>query len=192
MSSKDYRLELRVKNNRFLTALDNAGYASGAEFSRASGIRYQYVTDITRLALPAYTKDGAMHPVVEEICDFLCCSVDDIYPPEVLYEAASRTVFISEVSAGEVASLGHDPDLASQIGDLEDVRDMLSTPLRERERLAINMRYGLDGEDESTFKEIGERLGVEKARAAQICNRAELRMRNYMYRRNLPQDIPNE
>ncbi len=43
-------------------------------------------------------------------------------------------------------------------------------------RAVIIWRYGLDGQGEATFREIGERLGVSKQRAEQVHQQALLRL----------------
>jgi RNA polymerase sigma factor (sigma-70 family) len=44
--------------------------------------------------------------------------------------------------------------------------------LSERERSIVSARYGLDGEEEQTLGEIGDRLGVSAERVRQLEQRA--------------------
>lgn len=48
--------------------------------------------------------------------------------------------------------------------------------LNERERLIINMQYGLDGEKKSTFAEIGRHLSITRERARQLEVKAILKL----------------
>ncbi|MEX2357868.1 MAG: sigma-70 family RNA polymerase sigma factor, partial [Pirellulaceae bacterium] len=51
--------------------------------------------------------------------------------------------------------------------DLKHVREMLHT-MDPRESNVLRMRFGLEGEDPHTLKEIGEKLGLTRERVRQI------------------------
>jgi len=50
--------------------------------------------------------------------------------------------------------------------------------LKERERAIIEMKFGLDGKGERTFEEIGQVLGINRARAYQIKEQALRKLRH--------------
>ena len=52
-----------------------------------------------------------------------------------------------------------------------------SAQLPERLQLVVHMRYGWNGEDPATFRQIGEQLGVSRQRACQLHQEAVLRLR---------------
>jgi RNA polymerase primary sigma factor len=66
----------------------------------------------------------------------------------------------------------------------ENLQDALST-LRPREVRVLRMRFGLDGEDTHTLKEIGEKLGVTRERIRQIECMALKKLRHPRHRRKL-------
>jgi RNA polymerase primary sigma factor len=64
----------------------------------------------------------------------------------------------------------------------EEIEGMLEV-LDHRERIIINMRFGLDGQDPKTLEEIGEDLGVTRERIRQLQNNALARLRGALRRR---------
>jgi RNA polymerase primary sigma factor len=63
---------------------------------------------------------------------------------------------------------------------LEHVQDMLSE-LPERDKQIIEMRYGLNGETEKTYVEIGETMAVSRERVRQVELKALKKMRRKLY-----------
>ncbi len=75
-----------------------------------------------------------------------------------------------------------DPDAPSALDEIErarladQARQGLSR-LDDRERSILTWRFGLDGGDEHTLQEIGERLGLSRERARQLESRALAKLR---------------
>jgi RNA polymerase primary sigma factor len=65
------------------------------------------------------------------------------------------------------------------LGEIEDALEVLD----HRERIIINLRFGLDGQDPKTLEEIGEDLGVTRERIRQLQNVALSRLRGVLRRR---------
>jgi RNA polymerase primary sigma factor len=55
----------------------------------------------------------------------------------------------------------------TRVEDLRQVRDLLAK-LDKREATVLRLRFGLDGEEPKTLKEVGERLGLTRERVRQI------------------------
>jgi len=75
-----------------------------------------------------------------------------------------------------------DPDAVSALEDIERVRlaDQARrglSRLDERERRILTWRFGLDGGEEHTLQEIGEKLGLSRERARQLEARALAKLR---------------
>lgn len=65
---------------------------------------------------------------------------------------------------------------ASTEADNRLVREVLDT-LNDRERHILSLRFGLDGDDERTLEDIGDRLGLTRERIRQIQERALQKLR---------------
>jgi RNA polymerase sigma factor (sigma-70 family) len=75
-----------------------------------------------------------------------------------------------------------DPDAQSALDDIERTRlaDQARrglSRLDDRERSILTWRFGLDGGEEHTLQEIGERLGLSRERARQLEARALAKLR---------------
>jgi RNA polymerase primary sigma factor len=55
----------------------------------------------------------------------------------------------------------------SEMDDVQQVLGLLDR-LGEREATVLRLRFGLDGDEPKTLKEIGERLGLTRERVRQI------------------------
>lgn len=81
-----------------------------------------------------------------------------------------------------LADVIRDPDAASPIEDLDQTmlasatQQALAT-LPDRERQILCWRFGLEGEDEHTLEEIGQKLGLSRERVRQLKERALARIR---------------
>ncbi|HEY5707704.1 MAG TPA: RNA polymerase sigma factor RpoD/SigA [Terrimicrobiaceae bacterium] len=65
---------------------------------------------------------------------------------------------------------------------LEEIDELLHL-LDDRERLIINSRFGLDGQEPKTLEEIGEAFGLTRERIRQLQNVALLRLRRALRKR---------
>ena len=72
------------------------------------------------------------------------------------------------------------PDEAVLEGDnIRHLLDLLDS-IDEREATILRLRYGLDGEDPMTLKQIGERIGLTRERVRQIEHEALSKLRDSM------------
>ncbi len=137
---------------------------SGATISHIETFQ-QYPTDMLRTRLsevtgipddqlfPAWLREWANGPKVART------------EHEVTQEMLSAPQFLALPSGQDVESDAiHDVDLAMLPGVLGDVL----TDLSERERLIVTRRFGLDGQEPMTIKDLAVRLGLTSARIVQI------------------------
>jgi RNA polymerase primary sigma factor len=72
------------------------------------------------------------------------------------------------------------PDVAVCDGDdIRHLMDLLSE-IDEREAVILRLRYGLDGEEPMTLKQIGQRIGLTRERVRQIEHEALRKLRDSM------------
>ena len=131
--------------------LEHEGEPTSSEIAEAMGITVAEVEELAALAPEMLSLDAEM-------------SGRDSLRPRRLEELLS------------------DPDAQSALDDIERARlaDQARrglSRLDDRERSILTWRFGLDGGDEHTLQEIGERLGLSRERARQLESRALAKLR---------------
>jgi RNA polymerase primary sigma factor len=87
-----------------------------------------------------------------------------------------------EMTINDMVADTHNPGPAEMIRDRDELRQLgeLLGQIDEREAKILKLRYGLDGEDPMTLKEIGERIGLTRERVRQIEHEALGKLRDSM------------
>jgi RNA polymerase primary sigma factor len=88
----------------------------------------------------------------------------------------------SEMTINDMVADTHNPGPAEMTRDRDELRQLseLLDRIDEREARILKLRYGLDGEDPMTLKEIGERIGLTRERVRQIEHEALGKLRDAM------------
>jgi RNA polymerase primary sigma factor len=125
-------------------------------------------------------------PTSEEIAEQMGVTVAEV--EEIASMAPEMVSLDAEVAGREslrprrLEEVLSDPDAPSALDDIERVRlaDQARrglSRLDERERSILTWRFGLDGGEEHTLQEIGEKLGLSRERARQLEARALAKLR---------------
>src|SRR6476659_3917497 len=87
-----------------------------------------------------------------------------------------------EMTINELVADTHNPGPDQLIRDRDELRQLgeLLGQIDEREARILKLRYGLDGEDPMTLKEIGERIGLTRERVRQIEHETLRKLRDSM------------
>jgi RNA polymerase sigma factor (sigma-70 family) len=173
--TKDYLIEIRVKNNHLLKKIKACGYKSVVEFSRAAGIHYTILGRYVRLEEPAINRWGKWRKSVEKMAEALRCFPEDLFPPQHVAKALAKSKATFEASVDEVAVFltgGEDTartalEHVTQEESLREVADAFDV-LTPREKHILRLRFGMDNPEEATFQEIANVYGVNKERIRQI------------------------
>ena len=172
----DYRLEVRVKNGKLWSAMQQRGYATPAALSRASGISQTDISRMMNLQTSPFNKRFAIRRPVQRLCDFLGLEVKDLFPEEVFYEALENNKSTRMISSEEIGAISFQgesfrPDHLLEAEEEDgSIRELLDS-LPDRERVVLRMHLGFDGEPKS-LAEVGRCLGVTSERIRQIESRA--------------------
>ncbi len=177
---KDYRLEVKVKNNIFYKTMIKNKYYSLAELSRASGVSQNELSKIMNLKMSVYkvSKEGheEMRPAYQKLCDFFYCEPEDLSPLAHLYDALYKNKTIKEIDIGEMETVLLDrqqtPDKLIEQQDLQKTISKALCGLTPREERVLRMRFGLDGSEPMTLEEVGKAFGVTSARIRSIEGKA--------------------
>jgi RNA polymerase primary sigma factor len=87
-----------------------------------------------------------------------------------------------ELTINELVTDTHNPGPDQQVGDTDELRRLSEVleAIDERAAKILKLRYGLEGEDPMTLKEIGHRIGLTRERVRQIEHEALAKLRHVM------------
>jgi len=182
--TKDYLVEIKVKNNLLYKKIRDSGYASMVDFAKKNGIGYQTLINYLNLSrAPIDSRTGNWTKAFTLISDALRCMPGDICPPQHLNNVLKRNKAKLEAGAEEIAGyITGNADTANLAlnhiiqRENDDLIQEAIAKLTDREQDVIRRRYGFDG-DLQTYDEIGKSYGVTKERIRQIEAKALRRMR---------------
>jgi RNA polymerase primary sigma factor len=191
--TKAYRVKITVKNNLLLTAIEQAGYKSAAEFARAIGLTDQEVSALVALRKAPINQDGEFSPNVKRIMEALGAAPSDLWTTEQLNMKLKRNTkedffsapTIQAILGGNVAQLegsvyeeSEKPEEVLNKKELKAELEKVLGTLTPRETKVLQLRFGLDGCGEHTLEEIGDMLDIGKERVRQIEAKALRKMRD--------------
>ena len=185
---KDIRMEVRFKNNLILKKLASRGIKSVAELCRkmkAPESFKVFVHNIINMQMAPITKKGVWRKQVKDLCSFLECSPEELFSLEQIDLVLSKNKAVVEMSFESIRNVLEQQH--SEMPALEDVvgreqlrqlvSQILTTHLSPRDQLIIKNRFGFDDKEEQSLDEIGNTLGISRARVQQLEARAFRKLR---------------
>jgi len=180
---KDYRLEIKIKNNYLFTKMQEYGIKNAAQLAEAIGSNPTSISRYLNLLVPAYEKNGRLTKIATKLCDFFSCSVEELFPAEHLENALDKNIVVTEKNKHELLPSRmletNDPSIALMEEEIAlGVKQSLARALNEKEQKILALRFGLDGEVSHTLLETAELFGVSRERIRQIEAKALRKLRN--------------
>lgn len=183
---KEYKIDIRVKNNLIYQKILQTGCKSIAEFCRKNKLSQRAVGDVIRMQTPVTTLDGMWSEIVKELCDVLSCEPEDIITEEQkqivenrkleIYADAQQVMSLTNNSE-KVASLEYIDEEIDETTINKELFEQLNT-LTPREKEILEMRFGLGGEGDSTLEDCAKKFGVNRERIRQLEARALRKLRH--------------
>lgn len=177
---KDYRVTVKIRNNRILKAIEESGGTPGNKWCKANGLRYYMVNDLINMTISPINQNGELLQDAERLCDVLGKLPDELWSNEQLYPLEKNFSEFGMDYAQVVSMLPSDQQ--SYIQDFSEfeqkqIKGLLDTvlsTLSERQLEVINMRFN----DELTYAECAKRIGITKERVRQIEDHAMRTLRH--------------
>jgi len=172
--AKDYRVTIKVRNNRILQAIEDAGGTPGGKWCADHGLGYDRVNGLINMTVSPIRSDGALTKTASRLCEVLGKLPDELWSAEQLYPLeknfASMEMDYEQVVAMLPAEDRYYLDDLSRI-EQEQTKEIVMDALRglhPLQREVLRMRYECD----LSPIECGELLGVSKYRIQQIEEKA--------------------
>ena len=172
----DYRVRISIRNERLLSAIENAGYASARQCSIANGYPEPYVGELVRgLRKPLDTKTGKPTKFCKEILKILGKNIEDCFTPRQLkgFKKSSYQIKVDEKELKQLVSYHKNEGDTLLEADLDKkITQVLSIRLTPREEKVVRMNFGLGIDREHSMIEISKHFGVTRSRMDQILKKA--------------------
>lgn len=184
-----YRVKVSVRNNLLLSAIENLGFKSVAEFCRQNNLKQNSVNALICFREKPLNEDGEFSLSAKHLMEVLGAAPTDLWTAEqlTLKTRKNSTWFNSydyrqhahAILGGNILKLDHavqgvdyelpeQPDEIAEKKDFKDrVRDAIQC-LTPRQIQVLEYRFGLNGGQSYSLEEIANMLGCTKERIRQI------------------------
>lgn len=166
---KDYRITVKVRNNRILKAIEEVGSKLGVKWCDDNGLCYASVNKLINMTAGPISSCGKVSLTAKKLCDVLNKIPEDLWSHDQLYPL-EKNFSTLEMSHEEVMAFlpNEGQSCLPDYSDFENeqrrkIIDKALEKLTPRERQVIHMFY-----DEYTLEQSGKVLGVSQARVKQI------------------------
>ena len=193
---KDYRIEVKVRNNWLIKKIEAAGFESVNHFCKINKFNASRVGKFANLKLVPLNSEGKWNSLVLRMATALRCLPEDLFPPQHLKTALKKNKASFEAGVEEVAGFltgsqeDARPALEHVLSDeaVETIEDCLKK-LSSREERVLRLRYGLtpDGE-EKTLQEVGDVFDLSREQIRKIEAIAMRKMRLPWERGRIPRE----
>lgn len=183
---KDYRVEIKVKNNNILKVIEAAGYKTVGEFCRVNNklSLTSVIGEYVNLKKSPLNRKGEFHDHIYEICDILNCSPSELFTEDqtnLCLDKNKKTIEVSEAEVKfQLENIKENLALEDQmaLNRLPSIVNSSLETLTPRERKVIEMRFGLNGHYIHTLEALSNVFGVNKERIRQIEAKALRKLRH--------------
>ena len=182
---KEYRVDIKIKNNLLLSAIENAGFQSIAEFCREANISMSSVHGLIGLKDSPLKQDGTYTVAAQKLLDYFCALPEDLWTEDQLWNtlATNKGRVLLDKHQMSVLTYGGEEEVLA-LEDMiekkeiqEKVNDILQT-LTPREEKLLKMRFGFHGMEQHNLEETGQAFGVTRERARQLEHRGLTKLRH--------------
>ena len=173
----DYRVRISIRNERLLSAIEEAGYPSARQCSIANGYKDYVIGNlVSGVIKPLDNKTGKPTKFCKEVLKILGKNIEDCFTPRQLqgFKKSSYQVKVDEKELKQLVSYHKNEGGTLLEADLDKkITQVLSIRLTPREEKIVRLYYGIGSETTpQTYEEISLLYQVTRERVKQICDRA--------------------
>ena len=174
----EYRIDLKVRNNLILSAIELAGYKNVAQFCKAANLGQTLIGSLINFKTSPIASTGDLTPTAQSLCDFLGLLPEELWTKEQLAFVlpTNRSHFSMNHKEMVLTLARHTgelleapaPDAGLEEEDRHRIVGEALDSLTPKEAKVLRMRFGIDTNSEHTLDEVGETLDVCRERIRQI------------------------
>jgi RNA polymerase sigma factor (sigma-70 family) len=173
----DYRVTVKVRNNRILKAIKDIGAEPGQKWCEANGLVYTQINSLINLTESPLLKTGSLSTSAEKLCDVLGKLPEELWTNDQIRPLEKNFTEL-DMTQDQVMTLlplsetSYIQDFDKK--DLEEVMAAALSTLDRRESKVLNLRFkqGL------RLDEIAEKFEISEERVRQIESKALRRLRH--------------
>jgi len=172
----DIRVQIKVRNNLLLSAIEAKGFECGQKFASLVGISYVKLNKLVNMTISPLDKQGNYSEFIFKLCEVLNKMPDELFSDSQKYSPLEANSSSFELEYSQLPLLMHQSVGLEDQQQLQVIDDALAT-LTPREQHVLKLRFGIEGPPH-TLDEIGGTLGVGHMRARQIAEKALRKLRH--------------
>lgn len=169
---KEFRVEVRVKNNLLYRAITDAGFDTVAAFSRACGVQQGVIGELLNMSAAPLNKAGEWRPPVLRMAQALRALPEDLFPADYLDRTLKQNKVVREFSADEIVGvIKIAQETPEQLMIRDDAAQSLYDALKElnpRSADVLARRHGLFDYEPHTLEDVAKVYKVNRERIRQI------------------------
>ena len=178
----DYRVRISIRNERLLSAIEEAGYPSARQCSIANGYPEPFVGQlVSGSRKPLDVKTGKPTKFCKEILKILGKNIEDCFTPRQLqgFKKSSYQIKVDEKELKQLVSEHKNEGHSLLESELDKkITQVLSNRLGPREEKMIRMHYGLGKYKEHTKTELAKYYNLSDDRIGQILKKAIFKLQH--------------
>ena len=167
----DYRVRISIRNERLLSAIEEAGYSSARQCSIANGYPEPFVGQLVNgTRKPLDSKTGKPTKFCKEILQILGKNIEDCFSYQVKVDEKELKQLVSNHKNEGHTLLESDLD--------RKISEVLSIRLTPRQEKIVRMHFGLGKYKEHTVTELAKYYNLSTSRLGQILDKAVLKLKH--------------
>lgn len=187
----DIRVELRFKNKRLWDVIQTTSGGHVRRFAEAAGCDYGLLLDLLSYKTWLLRRDNCPRLVVRRVAAYAGMNWEELFPPHLYPERGVRrsgrpfsfAITQAQLEAHStlmkmLPSQPPSPLEAVETAELGAAVSELLDTLSPRDAKVLKLRYGLEGDEELTYRAAAKRLGCSTERVRQIQSVALRKLRH--------------
>jgi RNA polymerase sigma factor (sigma-70 family) len=170
--TKDYAIQIKIKNNRILQRMKMAGIESAAELERRAGLGPGTAGRFLNFKESGLTANEEWRGPIIKIADALKCLPEDLIPEQHLRSPLAKNTGMIEASPDEIDALitsrTSDPEKGIANEEAKKLINECLHTLPARIQRVLELRFGLHNNEEHTLEAVGQQFGITGQRVRDI------------------------